>query len=474
MTRHQTALFRQVLLTLDVAFSAIAFYLALDLRTRLGALFPGVLAEFQTEAGAQTYTHVLVVMLPAWAMAFWTCRTHDFRTTSWRSSWRYLRAVGIGLLMLVVCSFWLHWDFLSRSFVFLLGAVQLGVLGLGRLVTMAAIRQTKRVDDHRVLIVGCGPAAVAFARSASDRAAWNNRFLGHLCVAGEECDAAAEPRRGTLTDLERLLDTEVVDEVVFATSTRSGAAFEAALAACDLRGVDVLLMMDGMVQGSGKLEIANVTGFDMPMLGMSRVPTNHGHLATKRVLDVVVSSLAILVLAPVMLVAAIAIRLESSGPVLFKQVRAGRNGRKFVMYKFRSMCTDAEKRLAELMHLNEMDGPVFKITHDPRITKVGRFIRKTSIDELPQLFNVLFGDMSLVGPRPPLPAEVAQYEGWQRRRLSVRPGITGMWQVSGRNAVDFARWMELDLEYIDRWSLWLDLQILFRTVPAVLMRSGAS
>jgi lipopolysaccharide/colanic/teichoic acid biosynthesis glycosyltransferase len=175
-----------------------------------------------------------------------------------------------------------------------------------------------------------------------------------------------------------------------------------------------------------------------------------------------------------MLVAAIAIRLESSGPVLFKQVRAGRNGRKFVMYKFRSMCTDAEKRLAELMHLNEMDGPVFKITHDPRITKVGRFIRKTSIDELPQLFNVLFGDMSLVGPRPPLPAEVAQYEGWQRRRLSVRPGITGMWQVSGRNAVDFARWMELDLEYIDRWSLWLDLQILFRTVPAVLMRSGAS
>ena len=172
------------------------------------------------------------------------------------------------------------------------------------------------------------------------------------------------------------------------------------------------------------------------------------------------------------LAAAIAVRIESEGPLLFRQIRAGRNGRKFTMLKFRSMVVDAEKLRAKLDHLNEMDGPVFKIRHDPRITKVGRFIRKTSIDELPQLFNVLFGDMSLVGPRPPLPSEVAQYQPWQRRRLSVKPGITGPWQVSGRNEISFEEWMRMDLEYIDNWSLWLDIKIILKTVPKVFKGSG--
>ena len=144
------------------------------------------------------------------------------------------------------------------------------------------------------------------------------------------------------------------------------------------------------------------------------------------------------------------------------------------MLKFRSMVTDAEKIKEKLAHMNEMDGPVFKIKRDPRITKVGRFIRKTSIDELPQLFNIIAGDMSMVGPRPPLPSEVEQYEPWQRRRLSVKPGLTGLWQVSGRNQVDFDEWMQLDLAYIDNWSLWMDVKILFRTVPAVLFHRGAS
>jgi exopolysaccharide biosynthesis polyprenyl glycosylphosphotransferase len=474
MTRHQTALFRRLLLAFDVAFSALAFWIALELRAWMGVAMPEVLGPLQTESGDQSYSHLLVVMLPAWTFAFWTSRTHDFRATLMRTTWRYLRAVGIGVLAIVVCSFWLRLEFLSRSFVFLFGVVQIASLAIGRIAMLGVIKRARGVADHRVLIVGCGPAAVAFARSARDRAAWNNRFVGHLRVPGENCDPAAQPRRGDLDDLGRLLDSEVIDEVVFASLESGLGTYEAALAACDLRGVDVLVTMRDLVVGSGKVELASVTGFDMPMIGMSRVPTSQGSLAAKRVLDLVASAIAIVMLAPLLLATAIAIRIESRGPILFKQVRSGRNGRKFVMFKFRSMCTDAEKRQAELMHLNEMDGPVFKIKHDPRITRVGRFIRKTSIDELPQLFNVLLGDMSLVGPRPPLPAEVAQYEAWQRRRLSVRPGITGMWQVSGRNAIDFSKWMELDLEYIDRWSLWLDVQILFRTLPAVLLRSGAS
>ena len=161
------------------------------------------------------------------------------------------------------------------------------------------------------------------------------------------------------------------------------------------------------------------------------------------------------------------------GPVLFNQVRMGLNGRKFNMYKFRSMHQDAENRLGALKSSNEMSGPVFKIANDPRVTPVGRFIRKFSIDELPQLFNVLKGDMSLVGPRPPIYKEVLEYQRWQRRRLSMRPGITCIWQVSGRNDIGFEEWMELDLQYIDNWSFWLDLKLLFKTIPAVLIGKGA-
>jgi exopolysaccharide biosynthesis polyprenyl glycosylphosphotransferase len=195
----------------------------------------------------------------------------------------------------------------------------------------------------------------------------------------------------------------------------------------------------------------------------------------KRFLDIVISLGALILLAPLLLIAAALIRLTSRGPALFVQKRLGLNKRIIGVYKFRTMVRDAEKKQAELEHLNEVSGPVFKIKNDPRITPIGRFLRKTSIDELPQLFNVLKGDMSLVGPRP-LP--VRDYQGfnkdWQRRRFSIRPGITCLWQINGRSTVQFDRWMELDMEYIDRWSVWLDMQILIRTIPAVLKGSGAA
>jgi exopolysaccharide biosynthesis polyprenyl glycosylphosphotransferase len=193
----------------------------------------------------------------------------------------------------------------------------------------------------------------------------------------------------------------------------------------------------------------------------------------KRGLDLSVASVALLASSPLMLGTAVAIKLESPGPVLFKQTRVGKNGEHFSCYKFRSMYLDAEERLKELRSQNEADGPVFKMKHDPRITKVGRVIRKLSIDELPQLFNVLRGDMSLVGPRPALPREVAQYNYEQLRRLHAIPGITGLQQVSGRSDVDFKRWVELDLQYIAEQSIWTDLVILFKTIPAVLFSKGA-
>jgi exopolysaccharide biosynthesis polyprenyl glycosylphosphotransferase len=197
-------------------------------------------------------------------------------------------------------------------------------------------------------------------------------------------------------------------------------------------------------------------------------------LIVKRIVDFAVALVAVVAILPVMLLVALVIKLTSPGPVLFAQKRVGHNKRKFTMFKFRTMVVDAERQMEQLQHLNEVSGPVFKIKNDPRITPIGKFLRKTSLDEVPQLFSVLKGDMSLVGPRP-LP--IRDYEGfnedWQRRRFSVKPGITCLWQVQGRSSISFEKWMELDLQYIDKWSLWLDFQILLQTIPAVLKGSGA-
>jgi len=211
-----------------------------------------------------------------------------------------------------------------------------------------------------------------------------------------------------------------------------------------------------------------------PLLTFESTPDRLWCLLIKRLFDAVSSGIALLVLAPIFAIIAIIIKATSKGPVFFRQKRCGLNGRTFILYKFRTMVEGAEARLDELIKHNEMNGPVFKMENDPRLTRVGKFLRKTSLDELPQLWNVFKGEMSLVGPRPPIPKEVEQYDNWQRRRLSMRPGIICLWQVNGRNRiVDFNEWARLDLEYIDNWSLGLDFKILLKTIPAVLFARGA-
>lgn len=230
-------------------------------------------------------------------------------------------------------------------------------------------------------------------------------------------------------------------------------------------------------QDQAAIEITDAPASALPL---EAVPERRGllgaapwELAAKRAIDVVVASLLLLVLSPVMLVTMLAIRLSSRGPVLLRQERVGQDGIPFRMYKFRSMRAGAHETRAELDGMNEVTGPVFKMRTDPRVTKVGRVIRKLSLDELPQLVNVLRGEMSLVGPRPPLPEEVARYTPYQRRRLQVQPGITCIWQVSGRSEIEFDTWVEMDLRYIEEWSVKTDLLLLLRTVPAVLSGRGA-
>jgi len=210
----------------------------------------------------------------------------------------------------------------------------------------------------------------------------------------------------------------------------------------------------------------------LAIYSLTRGPDRALALAIKRLVDLVAGTAAAIVLSPLMVVIAVAIAIDSGRPVLFRQKRVGQHGRTFDVIKFRTMGLGAEGRLADLAHRNEIRGPAFKLASDPRVTRIGTYLRRTSLDELPQLWNVMRGEMSLVGPRPPLPAEVAGYDVWHRRRLSVKPGMTGLWQIRARRETDFNRWVQADLEYIDRWSLWLDLKIIAQTIPAVITGSG--
>lgn len=326
---------------------------------------------------------------------------------------------------------------------------------------------------HRVVLIGTGPLARATADDLRRRR--GIEIAGAFSLAGERPHEALNVTvLGPLPALHPWLESTPVDEVYLCGDVaRRHAELQAVVTLCERLGVPFAVP-------------AHVFRFQRS-LPRSRHTTPDGFIhygthatqpvanAVKRAIDILGSAAGLAVLAPVLAVTALAIRLESRGPVLFRQVRVGERGRQFMILKFRSMRADAEQLKAALLAKNEhTTGPVFKMTNDPRVTRVGRLIRKLSIDELPQLWNVLRGEMSLVGPRPPIPAEVAKYDAWQRRRLSVRPGITCLWQVSGRNGIGFDQWMRLDMQYIDQWSLWKDMALLGRTIPAVLSGRGAS
>lgn len=478
MSRRQVGLFRKGLILVDTLITLVAFVIAFYLRQWVAMQAGGVVSAFElpTVTVAEDYEVLLALCGPIWAISLYGSGTSDFRVAYGQTFIRYARAVALGVALLVAVSFLMKLLLVARSFLLMFGILDLAFLMLGRFALLETIGfvRSKRVDGHRMLVVGSAQNAVAYAASLATQPPWNIRTVGHVSVPGEVVNELATPILGTIDQLDQILDAQPIDEVLFAAPVIPPNLLAVALSHCDERGVDVLLPLPSALPARGRVEIATLDGFDAPLLGLRRTPSSEVGLALKRLVDICGALFLILMSGPVMLGVAIGIKLSSPGPIVFKQVRAGRNGRKFTMLKFRSMVVDAEAKKAALAHLNEMDGPVFKIKRDPRITPIGAFIRKTSLDELPQFFNILFGDMSLVGPRPPLPSEVEQYKPWQRRRLSVKPGLTGLWQVSGRNNVDFEEWMRLDLRYIDDWSLWLDAKILLRTVPAVLFKTGAS
>jgi exopolysaccharide biosynthesis polyprenyl glycosylphosphotransferase len=390
-----------------------------------------------------------------------------------------LKATTFSITCFVVVGTMLSIRMLTVSFLLIFWVINTVVLCASRValrVALTHVRARGRNLRH-LLIFGTNPRAVAFARGIAASPERGYRLLGFV---DDDWPGIVEFRESGFqvvcdyAQLAEFLRRNVVDEAVIYLPFGSFYRYWSEVASlCAHHGIIVRLNSDTFGLNNARW-LAEEVG------GGHYIATHTGAgegwpLVVKRTLDIAVPSLLIVLLAPLLIGVAIAIKLTSPGPPLFLQERVGLNKRRFRMYKFRTMVPDAERLMPSLVSRNEVSGPVFKIRNDPRITPIGRFLRRSSIDELPQLFNVLRGDMSLVGPRP-LP--VRDYEGfnedWQRRRFSVKPGITCLWQVNGRSAISFEQWMLLDLQYLDQWSLWLDLKILARTVPAVMRGSGAA
>ncbi len=327
------------------------------------------------------------------------------------------------------------------------------------------------------LIVGTTPEAGEVARAIEAHGSRGMQLFGFAEVEpgaprGDFSGLRREYPRFRLAELPELLRRQTIDEVIFAVSKEDLDRLEETFLICEEEGVKTRLLLSFFPHVISRVHLERFE--ERPLLTFTTTPESEDLLFLKRLLDFVMALLLLVVLSPLLLVIAILVKLTSRGPVLYRQTRCGLGGRRFTLYKFRSMREGAERLRPELEALNEVDGPVFKIKDDPRLTPLGRYLRKFSLDELPQLVNILKGDMSFVGPRPPLPEEVEKYERWQRRRLRMKPGLTCLWALEGRSRLSFERWMQLDLEYIDNWSPSLDFKILLKTIPVVLLGRGAS
>jgi exopolysaccharide biosynthesis polyprenyl glycosylphosphotransferase len=458
-------------LVADVVVLLVSFVVAYEFRVALDRPFG------RAAAPLGYYLWLLYLILPVWVGLLAGLGGYGLGWTTRSRTWLILRVTAIGLILLTAGLFLVKESEINRSVLALFAAVS-GVLLWGeRGLIQARLRRVRHGDRwaRLALVVGTDERArrLISALQRYPDAGWVVR--GCVSLDAPSLDGVVEntPILGALADLSDILQGDaVVDEVFFAVAPERLDEISDALEVCESFGIDTRVLVDLYRPAKAHAFVEEL--FTLPFYGFSPTLTRQGVLAAKRVLDVVGASLLLVVTLPLFVAIGLTIKLTSRGPIIFRQERAGFHGRRFWMYKFRTMIEGAEEMRDEVAHLNEMTGPVLKITSDPRLIAVGRGLRKLSLDELPQLVNVLRGEMSLVGPRPLPMYEARQLKGAQRRRLAMRPGITGLWQVSGRNSVDFDGWMQLDLFYIDRWSLGLDLKILLRTIPVVLRGEGAS
>lgn len=389
-----------------------------------------------------------------------------------------LKVAWVSAPLLFAVTFALKLEYVSRLLLGLFAVFDLAGMILFRLLARRLGEPLRGAFGglRHVLLVGDTPQAVEIARTLEAHERRAIRLFGFAVFERGSPDPPTLDQAGLsrvypvygLSRLPELLREHIVDEVIFAVAREELEKLEATFLLCEEEGVKTRVLLSFFPHVLSKVHLERLR--DMPLLTFSTTPENDYLLLVKRVTDFVMAAALLVVLAPLYLLLAALIKLTSRGPVLYRQTRCGLGGRKFTVYKFRSMRPDADLLREELVKLNERDGPAFKIKEDPRCTPVGKVMRKFSLDELPQLVNILRGDMSFVGPRPPLPEEVEKYEPWQRRRLRMQPGLTCLWALEGRSQLDFRRWMELDLEYIDTWSLGRDVRLVLDS--AWYMASG--
>ncbi|NOX69186.1 MAG: sugar transferase [Gammaproteobacteria bacterium] len=391
-------------------------------------------------------------------------------------SWCLIKETTITFAITAALIFLLKLTYVSR-------AVLLGFAASGTVVLIAVrafviwwyfSRSKEKQENYlNVLIIGSGRRAHQLADILQRTLEWGVNIVGFLDPLGESAGRRSSDNiLGHVDQIGEVLRDSVIEEVIVAVPRSMLGGVQSIIDACQEEGVKLRFMADIYDFNAARIRLTMVD--NIPLLSFEPVARGENALIAKRLFDLVAIILLVPVLLPFLAIVAIAIRLDSPGPALFVQDRVGLHKRRFRLYKFRSMVVDAEARMQDIEHLNEADGPNFKVKNDPRMTRLGRLLRRTSIDELPQLINVFLGDMSLVGPRPMALRDVELFDkGIQRKRFSVRPGITGLWQVSGRSDLSFDKWVELDLDYIDHWSLIWDFKILLKTIPAVLKGSGA-
>lgn len=441
--------------------------------------------EYSSLSTGPNYYLVLVLIVMIWPMCFtWVGLYQSFREKPFK--WFFIniiKACLFGILILNVVLFAMGVKDMSRILMGIFFVLNIFGLTLFKWCVLMMLQQLRAqgYNTRNVLIVGSRDRAVSVIKSIDVSREGGYRILGcfdiNLEIVGSSVVNGYKVI-GTITDLKAYLENNVVDELIFAMPLRLIENPDKYLVLAESMGVRVRFIPDWQIHylkytpAVAQIHIIDFSG--IPTLTLQSTPVNEGQLLMKSLMDYGLALFFLIVLSPVFAIISLAIYSASPGPVFYSQERLGQNGRRFKVLKFRSMVLDADKKLAALTTLNEADGPAFKIKKDPRIIPyVGTFLRKTSLDELPQFINVLMGDMSLVGPRPPLPSEVCQYEVWQRRRLSMKPGLTCLWQIAPkRNDLTFDEWMKLDLLYIDKWSLRLDFMLIMKTVGSVLTGAG--
>jgi len=474
MLKQNAIIVYRILLITDIFITLASFFVSYWFRNTfltkldIGGLYP-----------IEKYTWLLIIIVPAWVVllnSFNAYRSH--RIASFINELISIgKSVFFGGLLLASIAYATKSEYISRVFILSFVIINALMLGVERFTIRAASWAIRKrgYNFRNVIIVGTEATAQEIARIIKNYDEWGLRLIGYVSVLGSSHGKMIDGTNivGSLTDLESIVKNQVVDEVIFAVPGKRLDNLEDTLLMLEEHGINARIASNAFPHVIAKMTVEELE--TVPLLTFSTVPSNTVTLAFKRLFDIMIALLLIVLSAPFMLLAMLLIKTTSPGPVLFRQKRSGLQGRVFPLYKFRSMYIDAETKREEFEQYNEMEGPVFKMKDDPRITPVGHFLRKSSIDELPQLWNVLKGDMSIVGPRPPIPEEVAKYKRWQRRRLSMRPGLTCIWQISGRNKInDFNEWVRLDLLYIDTWSFVLDIKIFLKTIPVVLFRKGAT